>query len=312
MPKDHLLLDFFWMPVVEPYAISDTFSTKGKINMNYKIFPFDYIHRSTALHALFKAEKILAIPTDAASTYKSETPSGKLNDPDRIDEFTSSGTGLPDSKLYWRKHIHADKTLWQFERKFAGKGEFANDRSHVFRTPSEICDLWLIPESVGNSNGVGMKDQSENPYQVMRRFWVGVDANDSGAANLGGSSLTTKKTAITDKATGHRLTGDNSKEAPYANLYPRLTTKSNVFKVHFTVQTLQKARSTDANRFIPDVDLVTSEFRGSAIVERTLDMTNPNLKNIHYLTDPTVFKDPTKRLDYFYSYRITELKQFAP
>jgi len=38
-PHDHNYLDLFWMPVVEPYAISEPFSTAGKVNMNYQIFP---------------------------------------------------------------------------------------------------------------------------------------------------------------------------------------------------------------------------------------------------------------------------------
>lgn len=33
-PYDHLFMDFFWMPVVEPYSISEPFATSGKINMN--------------------------------------------------------------------------------------------------------------------------------------------------------------------------------------------------------------------------------------------------------------------------------------
>ncbi len=302
MPKDHLLLDFFWMPVVEPYALSDTFSTKGKINMNYKIFPFNYIHRATALHALFKAEKFLAIPTSAGSTYKTH-PSGNGEE----EPAKSLSSGSPEPKRTWRRHIDATKTLWQFEHKFDQQVEFLNDVSHVFRTPSEICELWLIPES----ESAKIVSKTTDPFLVMRNFWLGISVPSSGAAKYG-TSLADKATKITDLRLGHRLTGDNTKEAPYANLYPRLTTKSNVFKVHFTVQTIQKARSTDVNHFVPDVDLVTSEYRGSAVIERTLDMTSPTLRAIDYLRDTTVFTDPKKRLDYFYNYRITEIKQFAP
>jgi hypothetical protein len=53
---DHLMLDLFWMPAVEPYAISDSFSTAGKINLNYQIQPFTYIDRNTALVCLMKPE----------------------------------------------------------------------------------------------------------------------------------------------------------------------------------------------------------------------------------------------------------------
>ena len=61
-PPDHLLLDLFWMPVVEPYAISEPFSTAGKVNMNYQIVPFTYIERSTGMHAVLQNENILAVP----------------------------------------------------------------------------------------------------------------------------------------------------------------------------------------------------------------------------------------------------------
>ena len=169
----------------------------------------------------------------------------------------------------------------------------------------------MIPESINNTRSPRLK-ADDNPFQLMRRFWMGIDVPNNIAASYGGSSTASKKTAIKDIALGHRLTGDNTKESTYANLYPRLTTRSNVFKVHFTVQTLQKARSTPVNKFDPDLDLVTSESRGSAIVERALDMTNPNLQKINYLKDPSAFSDMKKRLDYFYSYRITEIKQFSP
>ena len=51
-PPDHLWMDLFWMPVVEPYAISMPGATRGKISMNTQIVPFDYIKRHTAIHAL--------------------------------------------------------------------------------------------------------------------------------------------------------------------------------------------------------------------------------------------------------------------
>ncbi len=40
--------------------------------------------------------------------------------------------------------------------------------------------------------------------------------------------------------TGNTVTGDNLREKPYADLYPRLTTKSNTYTVHFRVQNAQK------------------------------------------------------------------------
>jgi len=111
-PPDHLWMDLFWMPVVEPWPISQTFSTAGKINLNYQILPFQYIKRATGLHALMKAEKLLAIPRTAAATYK---------------------TGAGDKR--WRHFIDIEETLKQWEEKFA--------RGEVFRAGSELCEMYL-------------------------------------------------------------------------------------------------------------------------------------------------------------------------
>ncbi|OYW27750.1 MAG: hypothetical protein B7Z47_06395, partial [Chthoniobacter sp. 12-60-6] len=45
-PRDHYLLDLFFMPVVEPYAISEPLSIAGRINLNYQIVPFTNITRA--------------------------------------------------------------------------------------------------------------------------------------------------------------------------------------------------------------------------------------------------------------------------
>jgi hypothetical protein len=51
-PPDQLLLDLFWMPVVEPWAISEPFATAGKINLNEQLAPFVNIKRDTGLRAV--------------------------------------------------------------------------------------------------------------------------------------------------------------------------------------------------------------------------------------------------------------------
>jgi hypothetical protein len=266
MPKDHLLLDFFWMPIVEPYAISDTFATKGKINMNHEIWPFTYIERTTALHALLKSERITAIPDTDVAVYK--------------DRNNAQGGST------YRHYIDAKQTLKQFKRRFEGILEWEGDRSRVFKTPSEICELWLIPEgeNYGNADPKIYTDQD-----AYKNF----------------------KTGFWDK---HRLTGDNLKEAPYANLYPRLTTKSNIYKVFLIAQTIQKARSSDPKTFNAEKDTISSEYRGSAVIERALDLTDPELKENDFFSAQAnqVFTNPRKTLDFYYEYRITELKQFAP
>ncbi len=174
-PPDYLLLDLFWMPVVEPYAISEPFSTAGKINLNYRMLPFDYIERSTAVRAAMRPEQLLAIPlnTGTIQNYKEsqELPNPPPPNPDyrrRIDVADPSTT--------------TTGTLSQFEARFS-----AGD---IFRSETELASLYLVPE--GQTLG------------GMQTFW-----------NL------------------HRLSGDNVRERPYANLLPKFTTKSNTYTVYY-------------------------------------------------------------------------------
>ena len=197
---DHLWLDLFRMPVVGPTQNSDAFSTDGKVNLNYRIVPFSYIHRSTALHSALKSEKVLAIPTNAGRIYK---------------------TQITDSP--WRRHIDAAETLKQWEEKF--------ERGELFRTASEICEHYLVPE--------GERWQGA---EAMENFWQ-----------------------------SHKLTGDNVRERPYANLHAMLTTKSNSFEVHIVAQTIRKSPDTEADLFDSKLDAVTGEWRGSGHIDRYLD-----------------------------------------
>ncbi len=119
-PPDHLIADLFWMPVVEPYAISTPFATAGKINLNYKIEPFRYIRRDTGIRAVMKSTKFLALAASDATMYKPIDPgNGRQRIPNR------------------RQSIDLDATLEEFEAKFAN-----ND---VFRSASQICEINLIP-----------------------------------------------------------------------------------------------------------------------------------------------------------------------
>jgi len=120
---DHLLMDLFWMPVVEPYALSEPFSTAGKINMNYQIQPFSYIKRSTGLYAVLQKERLSAVPNSASSVYKDYGRS--------VITPTIASFRLP---------IDVSQTLAQFESRF----EDASGR--LFISPTELCDLWLVPQ----------------------------------------------------------------------------------------------------------------------------------------------------------------------
>ena len=269
-PKDHLMLDMWWMPVVEPWSLSEGFATKGLINLNQQIFPFTYIQRTTALHALLRSERMMAIPDSEAANYK-------------------NGANFPNPTVY-RRWINAKETIRQLTE-YRWKGKDAEEFTlpfNSFRSASEICELWLVPEPGGNSGGAPTLNST------IRQFW-----NE------------------------HRLTGDNMRERPYANIYPRLTTRSNVYRVHMIAQTLKKATSNKPETFTSvstegsDPDLVTSEWRGSALVERVLNPNEPALRTSDYapIDGEDVFDGmqviwPPK-LDNYYTYRVTEVKQFT-
>ncbi len=120
-PQDYLLLDCFRMPVVEPYAITESFSTAGQLNMNYQIVPFTFIERKTAMHAALASQQVIAISDSYSSDYKSST----------------QGTaGVPTKQT--RFPVNIPETLNQFDQRFTGHD--------IFRSPAEICSINLIPK----------------------------------------------------------------------------------------------------------------------------------------------------------------------
>lgn len=125
-PADSLLLDFFKLPVVEPYAISEPLSTAGKINMNTQILPFTDIVRESGLYALFSSERVTALRNGHDQYYKTtETP-----------------------PVEWRRYrylINIGETLKQFHARFA-PGNDPTD-GDIFRSASEICSIFLVPDT---------------------------------------------------------------------------------------------------------------------------------------------------------------------
>lgn len=123
-PPDHLLLDLFWMPIVEPYPISEPFSTAGKINMNYQVIPFSWINRTTGLRAILKPEKVISIQTAGLNCDARKYKAG----------FKPDGIRVPGMS---RQAVDADETLVAFRDRFSS--------GDIFRSPSEICDLDIVP-----------------------------------------------------------------------------------------------------------------------------------------------------------------------
>ena len=108
----------------------------------------------------------------------------------------------------------------------------------------------------------------------------------------------------------HSPTGDNIRERPYSNIYSRVTTRSNTFRVHVRAQVIKKARSTDPAKFDSDKDTVLSEYRGSSVLERYID---PN-DTANPLPDYGASANPLNEepLDTFYKFHILETKRFNP
>lgn len=236
-PPDHLIMDLFWMPVVEPYAISEPLSTAGKINMNFQTVPFLHIHRDTALRGVFRSELILCIPNQWHRSYKHGRGRGQGYHW-RDNPF---GGELQGKRL--RAHIVEDPTLAQF------LDRFQNGRN-AFKSASEICEIHLVPEEAAVRLGRG------------------------GRGSIGTYTPTVQQMANGSYWRDHSLVGDNSRERPYTNIHTRLTTKSNTFTVHYRAQVIKQGRrQSDAEyrEWRPFTDSVQAEYRGSSIVERFVD-----------------------------------------
>ncbi len=251
-PPDHLLLDLFWMPVVEPYAISEPFSTAGKINMNQQLVPFSYINRTAGLRAVLTSEQVAMVSKSNANKYKT------------VGAGYTSG-GLVNSRFPLNLS-DTNGTLRQFKDKF--------DSGEIFRSPTEICDIYLVPDG---------------------KTWT--------------SNATAQASSYSDD---FAMVGDNTRERPYAHIYNKLTTKSNVFTVHYHAQVLQKSKArnlSDADAKIFDTgagDKVVAEQRGSTTFERYLDPADPRI----------VAKDPASAtatsFEEFYRARIVNTTVFSP
>jgi uncharacterized protein (TIGR02600 family) len=258
-PPDHVWLDFFWMPIVEPWAISETFSTAGKINMNYQIAPFSYIRRTTGVQAVLRAGGVTAISSSASSYttgryIKTDSSKGSFaahtNSPSLAARIIRDQSPFP---------VNPDETLKGFDERLS-------NNAALFRTASEICELPIVPVA------------SEASYNSLQdgSWWA-----------------------------DWQYTGDNTKEATYNDIYPRLTTKSNTYTVHYRVQMLKKLPGGDQTTWDESKDKVASELRGSTLIERFLD------PNATYPDYATAFSTSAS-LETYYRFRVLQRSQFTP
>jgi len=238
-PRDHYWLDLFYMPVVEPYALTENLATAGKINLNQQIAPFTYIKRHTGLYALLRNLQILAIPDTAIATYKSP-PSAVRRTSATTDNF--------------RKKLDVAATIKQITDRLDGNDPFVSQ--------SEICEIPMLPLGVGGD---------------IDAFWA-----------------------------NHRLTGDDQREMPYDHIYPRVTTRSNTFKVYYWTQSLKGKSGKWA---------ITGQSRGAQTIERFLNLDTAAYGTAGGTPDamfPALAGNDSATGKPYYRFRTVEHKQFAP
>lgn len=155
-PHDMYLLDFFHMPVVEPYAISEPFSTAGKINMNAHVVPFSgYITRDTALRALLASVRLTAMSTNVVTNISAAT-------------FITNANSITNKTRY---PLNIAQTLLNFQDRYTN-----SSAPRVFLSEAEICDLDLVPDDVATraglpafwtTNRVTGDNARERPYALL-------------------------------------------------------------------------------------------------------------------------------------------------
>jgi len=254
---DHLLLDLFTMPIVEPYAISEPFSTAGKINLNYPIMPFSHIVRTTGVRAALYPLRIPAIPPADVNIYKTGNVATSHNYRLQMDQNAR------------------DQTIAALDASIATR---TAGTPGVFRSASQICERYLYPKGI-NFSGTDRAAQT---------FW-----------------------------NTQTLTGDNLREKPYEDLYPRLTTKSNTYTVYVRVQALRNSRHGNAASYLKWTDAkdsVASEYRGYSVIERYIDPSDRRFDNSNPITQARgdYIDVDTQSLENAYRFRVVESKQFNP
>jgi uncharacterized protein (TIGR02600 family) len=136
-PRDHLFLDNFWMPVVEPYALSEPLSTAGKVNLNFQIAPFTYITRSTALRGALAPVMVSAVSNSLVTSHLANYKFGKKSEP----------IASPI-----RYSVAMDETIAEFSKRFLNGG--------VFRSATAVSEVPLVA-----------KDASGTVQSDLSSFW---------------------------------------------------------------------------------------------------------------------------------------------
>jgi uncharacterized protein (TIGR02600 family) len=291
-PPDYMIMDLFNMPVIQPYPISDPFSTAGRVNINYQIAPFSYIKRDSALRGLLKSVDMTAISDNAAGNYKFYANTRTI---------PNAPPNAPTNSYYYRYPVHLDQTLRQFDFKFSTNG--------FFRSGAEICTMWLYPALAPNG---ASSSYATNPAVPL-------------VTDAPGSSANIFKWWYANPGTTRKgITGANMRARPYAGIYGNITAKSNTYQIHYRVQTLKQTPSAHASgnyaAWIDPAsggftDKVLGEQRGSAVIERYIDPGNsalPDFAGQIATNGANALTNPANIVDSYYQYRVINSKTFAP
>tara|TARA_R110002096_G_scaffold273001_1_gene466795 strand:- start:4440 stop:6593 length:2154 start_codon:yes stop_codon:yes gene_type:complete len=237
-PPDHALMDLFWMPVVEPYAISEPLSTAGKINMNFEMAPFLHIDRATALIGLFRAEYMSIVPNSMHRDYKHRWGVG----------YKVGGEFYLERRST-RAVIEESATLAQFEEHF-------NNGEDIFKSATEICDIHLIPEEIQKRFGIPDRYTSGSYTPDMEGMQSGVfwERHSITGDNTRERAYTNMQQRLTTKSNTFKIH----------------------FRAQVIKQS-RRGSDDEYKLWRPELDTVQAEYRGSSIVERFVDPNNPGL-----------------------------------
>jgi hypothetical protein len=272
-PPDHLLLDLFNMPVVEPYAISEPFSTDGKVNLNFQLMPFGYIERSTALRAALQPLRITAIP----NTFTRQNGASS--------ELAYKGV-TNDANL--RYLVDRDETIKAFRWNYSQYGP-GIPNGGFFKSASQICEMFLYPKGQPLSGQKATRSTvTFTPGDSNAKVWwnnntvTGDNVREKPYSDLY-SRVTTKSNTYT---VHYRV--QSLRQRPY-------TGAASGAAAYY--QTWDESR-----------DQVLSEYRGNTTIERYLDPQDPRF----FATGANSINPYTQSLETAYRFRVIYNKRFAP
>tara|TARA_B100000927_G_scaffold55594_3_gene42552 strand:- start:15337 stop:20055 length:4719 start_codon:yes stop_codon:yes gene_type:complete len=245
-PPDHALMDLFWMPVVEPYAISEPLSTAGKINMNYQMAPFLHIDRNTALRGIMRSEFMAILPNRFHTDYKHRWGKGHR---ERGGNFTLELRSL-------RSVVHETGVFKQFDDRF-------NNGEDLFKSATEICEIHLPAVEVADLYGLPSRASAQIPTVS--------------AENMGAGRFWDTMSLTSDNSRERPYANLQQRLTTKSNTF-KVHFRAQVIK--------QSRRENDAEYGVwrPELDTVQAEYRGSSIVERFVDPNHPDLPD--FATQP--------------------------